>query len=260
MAAITFYLSNTKNELIKLKGTFAMWLSVISGIMVPLLFFLVFFFRYDKLIPEEGINPWNKFMNDQVSNSIPFLVPMFIVLITSLIIQVEHKATGIKHLFALPIPKWSVYYSKLSIVVGSIVATYIYFFIAILIFGSLLGVLRPELNFLEFQPEYFKFIKILGMSFIASLGIVGLQFWLSFRFKNFIVPLAVGMIMVIIGLIVSRAPEAIYFPYAYNILSVLQGSNGPQIFGIPTVLVYSIIFFLITSVVGYLDIRRLNVK
>ncbi|CAM1367250.1 ABC transporter permease [Tenacibaculum xiamenense] len=260
MTAITFYISNTKNELIKLKRTFAFWLAVISGIMIPLLFFIVYLVKYEKLIPAEGVSPWNKFMLDQIRNSIPFLVPMFIVLITSLIIQVEHKATGIKHLFALPIPKWSVYYSKLFVVLSSIIASYIYFFIAILIFGSLLGVLRPELNFLEFQPEYFKYIKMLSLSFVASLGIVGLQFWLSFRFKNFIVPLAVGMIMVIIGLIASRAPEAIYFPYAYNILSISQGSNGPQTFGVSTVLVYSVVFFLITSVAGYLDIRRLNVK
>ena len=59
---------------------------------------------------------------------------------------------------------------------------------------------------------------MLGLSFVASLGIVGIQFWLSFRFKNFIVPLGIGMTLVIVGLIASRAPEAIYFPYAYNVL------------------------------------------
>ncbi len=260
MTTITYYSTNIKNELIKLKRTFAFWLTIISAIIIPLLFFIVYFIRYAKLIPADGVNPWDKFMTNQIQNSIPFLVPMFIVLITSLIIQVEHKSSGIKHLFALPIPKWSVYFSKLSIVIFSIIATYIYFYLAILFFGVLLGAFRPDLAFLDFQPDYFKYLEMLGTSLIASLGIVGIQFWLSFRFKNFIVPLAIGMTMVILGLIVAQAPESIYFPYSFNILSISLGENMPLTFGFSTVTVYSISCFLLTAILGYLDVRRLNIK
>jgi hypothetical protein len=212
------------------------------------------------MIPDAGINPWEKFMNNQIQNSIPFLVPMFIVLITSLIIQVEHKSNGIKHLFSLPIPKWSVYFGKMTIVLFSIITTYIYFFLVILLFGALLGMIHSQLGFLDFQPEYLKYIKMLAMSFVASLGIVGIQFWMSFRFKNFIVPLGIGMTMVIIGLIASQVPESIYFPYSYNILSITLGKNMPLTFGIPTVTVYSLICFIVTCALGYLDVKRLNVK
>lgn len=260
MTAITYYSSNVKNELIKLKRTFAFWLTIISALIIPLLFFIVYMVKHEKLIPDAGVNPWDRYLVDQVRNSIPFLVPMFIVLITSLIIQVEHKSSGIKHLFALPIPKWGVYFSKLSIVLFSIIITYVYFFLAILLFGTLLGVFHPDLGFLDFQPDYLKYIKMLGLSFVASLGIVGIQFWLSFRFKNFIVPLGIGMTLVIVGLIASRAPEAIYFPYAYNVLNFSLGDNVPQTFGISSVTVYSILCFIITAILGYIDIKRLNIK
>ena len=132
MTAVSYYISNTKNEVIKLKGTFAFWLTIISAVIFPLLFFIIYLVKHAKLVPALGENPWEKFMINLVQNSIPFLVPMFIVLITSLIIQVEHKSSAIKHLFSLPIPKWSVYFGKLSIVVFPIIATYIYFFLAIL--------------------------------------------------------------------------------------------------------------------------------
>lgn len=260
MSAITFYISNTKNELIKLKRTFAFWLTIISALIIPLLFFIVYAVKHAKLAPGAGVNPWDKYMLNQVKNSIPFFVPIFIVLITSLIIQVEHKATGIKHLFALPIPKWSVYFGKLSIVLFSIISTYVYFFVAILFFGTLLGVFYSDLAFLDFQPDYLKYIKMLGVSFIASLGIVGIQFWLSFRFKNFIVPLSVGMVFVILGLIAFQAPESIYFPYSYNILSISLGDQMPQTFGVSSVTVYSILCFILTSALGYLDVKRLNIK
>lgn len=260
MTAITYYSSNIKNELIKLKRTFAFWLTIISALVIPLLFFIVYMVKHKNLTPEAGVNPWDKYMVNQVKNSIPFLVPMFIVLITSLIIQVEHKSSGIKHLFALPIPKWSVYFSKLTIVIFSIIITYAYFFVAILIFGNLLGLFHPDLGFLDFQPDYLKYIKMLWISFIASLGIVGIQFWLSFRFKNFIVPLGIGMTLVILGLVVSQAPESIYFPYAYNVLNFSLGDKMPETFGFSTVTVYSISCFVITAILGYIDIKRLNIK
>lgn len=185
---------------------------------------------------------------------------MFIVLITSLIIQIEHKSSGIKYLFALPIPKWSIYYGKLWVVLISILSSYVYFYIAILLFGTLLGLFNSDFGFLEFQPDHLKYLEMLLMSFVASLGVVGIQFWMSFRFKNFIVPLAVGMILVIVGLIVMQAPESIYFPYAYNALSVYGGDKIGLTFGISTVTVYSILCFLVTSILGYIDIKNLNVK
>ena len=260
MTAVSYYLSNTKNEVIKLKGTFAFWLTIISALIFPLLLFIVYLVKHEKLIPDAGENPWDEFMFKQIKNVIPFLVPMFIVLITSLIIQVEHKSHGIKHLFSLPIPKWSVYFGKLTIVIFSIIVTYIYFFLAIVIFGNLLGVFYPDLGFLDFQPDYWRSINMLGMSLIASLGIVGIQFWMSFRFKNFIVPLGIGMTMVIMGLIISRAPESIYFPYSYNVLSISLGENVPLIFGFSSVIVYSLGCFVVTCILGYLDVKRLNVK
>ena len=260
MTALSYYLTNTKNEVFKLKRTFAFWLTIISAVIFPLLFFIVFLVKHEKMIPNPGENPWEEFMFKQIKNTIPFLVPMFIVLITSLIIQVEHKSHGIKHLFSLPIPKWSVYFGKLTIVVFSIIVTYVYFFLAILLFGNLLGVFYSDLGFLDFQPDYWRSIKMLGMSLVASLGIVGIQFWMSFRFKNFIVPLGIGMTMVIMGLIISRAPESIYFPYSYNVLSISLGENAPLTFGFSSVIVYSLSCFVVTCVLGYLDIKRLNVK
>lgn len=260
MSVLKYYSSSIKNEFIKLKRTFAFWLTIINGLVFPFLFFIIYLIKHEKMVPALGVNPWEKFMVNLVENSIPFLIPMFIVLITSLIIQVEHKSHGIKHLFSLPIPKWSVYYGKLSIIIVSIITSYIYFFIAILMFGVLLGMFYSDLGFLDFQPDYLKYIKMLAMSFIASLGIVGIQFWMSFRFKNFIVPLGVGITLVIIGLIASQAPESIYFPYSFSILSISFGETMPQTFGISSVTVYSICFFIITAILGYIDIKRLNVK
>ncbi len=261
MSTILYYSASLKNELIKLKRTFAFWLTIISAVLFPILFIVAYIFERETLVPAAGINPWEKFMVTQIENSTPFFIPMFIVLITSLIMQIEHKSLGIKHLFTLPVPKSSIYFGKLSIVILAIMVTYLYYYIAILLSGVLLGFVYPDLGFLNFSPEHLRYIKMLITSFVASFGIIGIQFWLSFRFKNFVIPLGFGMFLAIIGIIVSQAPQqSIYFPYSFSVLSVSLGEKMPLIFGVSSVTIFSIMCFLITSVFGYLNIKKLNIK
>lgn len=260
MTAIAYYTASIKNELIKLKRTFAFWLTIISALLFPILFFIAFFIKHKTNNPKPGINPWDYFMTVQIENSTPFFIPMFLVLLTALIMQIEHKSLGLKHLFALPIPKWSVYFGKLTIVIFAIITTYIYYYIAVLLSGFLLGILHPDLAFLNFQPQQVKYIQLLATSFVASLGIIGIQFWLSFRCKNFVVPLGVGMFLAIVGIIVSQAPQSLYFPYSFSVLSVSLGDKMPLIFGISMVTFLSVLCFIVTSILGYIQIKNVRVQ
>jgi hypothetical protein len=259
MKALSLYLASIKNELIKLKWTLAFWLTIGSALLFPILFFIVYFAKHKSLAPAVGVNPWVKFMEIQIENSIPFFIPMFIVLITALIMQIEHKSLGIKHLFVLPIPKWTVYYGKLTVVLLAIISTYIYFYVATVFSGILLGEIHTDSKFSDFQPDHLSYIKLLFMSLVASLGVLGIQFWLSFRFKDFIVPLGGGMFLVIIGIIISQAPQSVYFPYSFSVLSVSLAYKPPLLYGFSMVTVLSLACFFVSSVLGYLHIKNLNV-
>jgi lantibiotic transport system permease protein len=262
MNVITYYITSIKNKILKLKNTFAFWLTIISAIFIPVIYFIYYFSKHESLIPDEGVNPWNKFLVDQIMAAASLLIPLFIVLITSLIIQIEHNSSGIKHLFSLPIPKWSVYFGKLTTVFGMVLFTYLMFFGIMLFAGVVVGLIHKDLNFLMYTPNFERPIKLLFRSFIASLGILGIQFWLSFRIKNFIIPLGIGMVLVIAGLIVFQAEEvSIYFPYAYNRLSLfsLAKDSGNMVW-FPTVSYYSFGYFILFSLAGFIDIKRMNVK
>ncbi|NVK52782.1 MAG: ABC transporter permease [Flavobacteriaceae bacterium] len=260
MTAITHYTTSTVNEFQKLKRTFAFWLTIISALFIPIIYLLYYLIKYKQLIPTEGVNPWDKFIVEQIRAAVPLLVPMFIVLVTSLIVQIEHKSSGLKHLFALPIPKWSIYFGKLTAVVCTIIIAYTLFFIFMVSVGYIVGMIHEELKFVSFTPNYFENIKLLFRSFIAILGIVGLQFWLSFRMKNFIIPLGIGTVLIVTGLIVYRAEEAVYFPYAYNMLSLFPiDKDLDSLIWFPTVSIYSLGYFLLFSLIGYIDINRKNI-
>ena len=171
MTAIAYFITSIKNELLKLKRTFAFWLVIASAFFIPIIFFLVYLFKTKAMIPKEGINPWDDYIAQQVTTIIPFLLPLFIILITSLIIQVEHKSNAIKHIFTLPIPKWSIYFGKLTIVIISVFFSFTLFYGVMLAFGYLVGFIKPELKLTEFSPEYILSIKmIFSYDWVAILA------------------------------------------------------------------------------------------
>lgn len=249
-----------KNEILKLRNTFAFWLTIISALFIPTIYFIYYVLKYESLIPKDSVNPWNKLMTDQIMSSASLLLPLFIVLLTSLIVQVEHKSSGFKHIYSLPVEKWHIFYGKLCVVIFSVIFTYSLFILAMIVFGNLAGFIHNELNLVSTTPEWETPLKLIFRSFVGTLGILSFQFWLSFRYKNFIVPLGIGIILVITGLVVFQAEEAIYFPYSYGRLSLFMTALDTNFNWLPTTSIYSIIYFIIFTVTGYLSIKNLNVK
>ena len=261
MNTILIFTRNISIELFKLKRSFAFWLTIIGASFIPLIYFIYYALKYKSLIPADDVNPWDNFLTIQIMSAASLLIPLFIVLITSLIIQIEHKANAVKFVFTQPMPKWSIYFSKLLSVIGMIVFTYALFFMMMVISGKAAGTLHHELGLLSHSPNLSQPLKLLFRSFIASMGIVSIQFWISFRFKNFIVPLGIGIVLVITGLIVFQAEESVYFPYAYNRLSLfLLASEKGQMAWFPNISLFSLIYFIVFSILGYLDISKINIK
>lgn len=253
------FFNSILNEFLKLKRTFASWLCLISALFIPLLYFSYYLLEYQKVLPGEGVNPWEKFIGINLTAAVPILLPLFIVLITSLINQTEHRSGGYKHIFALAIPKWSIYFGKLTTVVLLVMITYFLFFLTVLGSGFLLGMIHSELNFLSFDFPSNGFLKMLFRSFIAVLGILGIQFWLSFKIKNFVVPFGLGIFFIITGLTVYNAEEAVLFPYVYNLLN-LYSANPKALDWFTEYSLYSFLFFVIAAIFGYFHIKNSDIK
>ena len=65
----------------------------------------------------------------------------------------------------------------------------------------------------------------------------------------------------ITGLVLYKGEEAIYYPYAYNMLSLFpRGETMPNLSWFPTVSFWSLGYFLLFTILGYVDVSRRNVK
>lgn len=255
-------------ETLKLKRTPLLWIAIGGGLFVTLIVFLIFVFNKQEVL-NQNQNPWELYFKmGYIITTMMLLVP-YIVLVMSALTYFEHHANAWKYLYTLPLRKENFYFAKFLIAIGLIVILYLTFFGSFLASGYLLDFIHPEYQF-QRQDHRLGFVtSSLLHSFISILGITAIQFWLSMRWQNFILPIAIGLLGFIVGffLLLARGFElTTFFPYAHAGLmsySYAQGAvpEGIQSFGSLThAELASIGCFFFFAFFGFFEEKNSDVK
>ncbi len=200
-------------ELIKLKHTFALWLTLLGSLFVPLILLAAYLSDVAVFVPGKGIDPWDDFMV-RILNGCCFFSIGFILLIIGLVIHIEHKANAWKHLFTLPVSRGSLYVGKLLLVFAMVSVFFALYLLFSILSGISLGYIAPELGFTTFKVPGLHIIRFLLAFSLAIMPMIFLQYWLSFRLKNLIASLGIGLGGLMIGLLLKNWEYIIYLPYA----------------------------------------------
>lgn len=248
------------NEFSKIRRT-AVYYIILAGVcLIPIVFFIAFLSKTAHFTPPAGINPWPSQIM-RVYESISFmLIPTYLVLVTALYMNIEHRAKAWKQLLVYPNSKASLYFTKLGIIIILTIATYVLFIVATLLFSSLAAIFKPQLGFLNFAPLWLPMFKLTLKSFIGTLAILGLQFWLSTVMKNFIWPISIGIGLTIAGLIILRWEYSMYIPYLqpYHAQHDFSGAQYAHIGHLSLPELTSLAGFAIFSLFGFLHFRKLS--
>lgn len=104
----------------------------------------------------------------------------------------------------------------------------------------MLGTLKPELKFNEFHMESFLGQVYLKL-FLASLGILSVQFLLSLVWSDFLKPMGIGFLGTIAGMILVgvKWQYNYWIPYAHPLLAINGLFKQPKV-PTPTPLVLSV--------------------
>lgn len=194
-------------ELLKLKRTLALWLAVLTPLLVVLLQF-VFLLRVPQSRLKAGI--WAALENGFLMWGI-FLMPLVACLLTALVYGIEHRDGNWRQIFSRPVSRVSLYVSKAvaahvlvaigsaAVYAGSIAAGYI---------GH---VLLPKVPFgpAPWSPLFQK----LGWMYLASSALIAIHLWVSARVKTFPVPLGVGVGAVLVSLMAATDKAMAYWPW-----------------------------------------------
>lgn len=248
------------------------WSAVLLPLMLCLMIFVGFFLRKDISPNTPGAVLWLQFAGLILAVMGSFLVPMLIIFIAYSVNNIEFKADTWKTLFSLPISKFSVYSAKYFYAFFLIFLCLALFVLFTLGFGDFLGLIKPDLKFSEYSIAsllsqlYFKF-------FLASLGILSIQFLLSLLFSDFLKPMGIGFIGTISGNILAANDwkYAYLFPYSHPMMvlkAISQGKGGKHPTPVPEITIemftkdtwVSLAVALVVFIAGYFIVLKKSVK
>jgi hypothetical protein len=239
-------------EFIKLKNTFALWLTVLGALFVPLILFATYLSDVKSFVPAQGIYPWDDFLV-RTLNGCCFFSIGFILLIIGLTIHIEHKANAWKHLFTLPISKGRIYLGKLMVIFAMIMGFFTLYISLSVLSGTALGYAVPDLGFSKFPLPGLHLFKFVAEFLILILPTAFLQYWLSFRLKNLITSLGVGLGGLMIGLLLKSWKYIIYLPYAapFQMLNYKEDVGSHQ-----SLILLNAVYSILLVLLSYKDFTK----
>ncbi|RYZ59133.1 MAG: hypothetical protein EOO14_08790 [Chitinophagaceae bacterium] len=248
-------LISTQAELLKTKRTASFWFSVIGAAFIPTILFIALF-TDGNAGKSLAADPWKKFFGMGWQILSVFLLPMYIILVTTLITQIEFKNNTWKQVFSSPQSLGTIYFSKAITIHLMILFCFLLFNFLMFFSAVLSAIINPQLTFLERPVDWAQLLQLNARIYLSLLGIAAIQYWLSLRFKNFIVPVGIGLALLISGIISLNLnwKHIAKHPYAFP----AQTFDAIQKAGRPVVENHewnSLGYFAVFVLIGLLDMR-----
>jgi len=164
-----------------------------------------------------GQSPWPRNLNAGLAIYSIFILIPFVVMFVSTGVFVENQAKGWKSIYATPNKRSSIFFSKLLSLLFAIFLLTVAMMILTILVTYMIDFLLPEYEYRFYRPDVSSLFKGYVHAYISILGVIGIQYFLSLRVKGFLIPMSFGVLMFIVGFIVSTAdkPFALYSPYSY---------------------------------------------
>jgi len=249
------FIISTRAELIKTKRSASFWICVMGSGFIPLIFFLTYVLAPDKNLPRLQLFPWGQHFGQGWQAFSSFLLPMFVILICSLIPQIEFKNNAWKQVFASPQSLGNIFFSKFLTIHMMILFLFLLFNLFMILSAVASNLIISKYVFLKNPLDWVTLWKLNWNTYLSILGMSAIQYWLSLRFKNFIASIGIGLALLITSLIaVPFWHHVDTLPYAYPILTMKHFSaKTPQ--GFPTHEIYSVLYFIGFTLLAFLDMK-----
>jgi hypothetical protein len=238
-------------EWLKKKRSLASWLVLIGAFFTPAMLIIV------KLVKNKTLNEINKspkfwenhWMNSWESMAI-FLLPIGIILASSLIAQLEYKNNTWKQWHSTPQHYATMFFAKFTVILVMMIQFFILFNIGIYVSGVIPGLLIKGVEYPAAPIPYAMFLKQNVSFFTACLPVIALQFLVCLQFKNFLVAVGGGLALWIASVAAISWKFGYIIPYIYGSLYFLKvGGRYKQDISIHG---WALGYFLILTLLSYL--------
>ncbi len=246
-------------ELHKAPNSLPLWLAVVGTITLEPGFLILHWFEVENFrLPEAG-NPWTAFVLNHYNGINFMLLPLFVVIIASLVAYVEHRNQTWKHVFVQTVDRSAIYLTKVAYTFLLFAGAHTIFVLLLLVGGVVLGLIWPASGLLRYPPDWAAVGLLYSRTLLSILGLLGLQMAVSLRFRAFLVPLTVGILLYVGSTLILDSPLSPFNPYAFPTLYLGKTTNAfdpPVLLGYQIQGLYSVLYCLLFSLIGYWSFRR----
>lgn len=212
------FLLNTKAEFLKCKNTAALWLTVMGAAFIPAVNVFKCISRPDYFIPILQPDPWKIFIEYNWQIAAFFLLIMYVILVTSLVVQIEFRNGTWKQVYSSPRSYADIFFSKFIAINTLVVGCFILFNFFIVVCGYSTAFIQERYSFFLHPVPWREMVSISVKMYTSVLAILVIQYWLSLRYANFIIPLGLGLALFTFGLMIRQWEHIDYYPYMYPFL------------------------------------------
>ena len=184
------------------------------------------------------------------------LLPVGVILATSLITQIEYKNNTWKQVLATPQSLLCVFLAKYTAVLILLAQFFLLFTVGFVISGYLPTLLNGRFDFPSEAFPWYQVLKQSGCFFLTALPIVAIQYLVSLRFRNFLVSIGFGLAMVILSIFVLQWKYGYLVPFAYTSKHYMAISDGPLKAGDEYIYILSLVYFAVVTFVSYIIFIR----
>ncbi|MGM0851031.1 MAG: ABC transporter permease [Bacillota bacterium] len=235
-------------EWAKLRNNRIVFPVILAPTLILLLQYANFKIRYTSVV-KEGDIPWTIFIEQHVVIWAVLILPILAAVLSSMLIMSENSENNWKYLLALPIKRRDVYFAKITLVIFFLLVSSIMLGIGIVGSASILQ--------LPGDIPYSQLIQTLSAALIGAFAVLTIQFWLSIKFDNPGIPLAVSICGTVAAIFLLQSALTRWLPWVYPYLvlpiRLNEGINITWYMG------QSVVVGLLCLIIGYREFAHRDI-
>jgi hypothetical protein len=242
-----------QSEWLKRKRSLSSWLVLVGSFFTPLIIIAARLVRHERLAKLYASDSfWTALWKNSWESMAIFFLPMGAILLTALVAQIEFKNNAWKQVHALPISVATIFFSKLAVVFLMMLQFFVLFNVGIYLSAVVPSLLVSGVSYPSAPIPYATFGAENLRYFVDVLPIIALQFLISVRFRNFLVPVGFGFVAWVGALAVLPWKFGYLIPYTYLMLNYLKDDTHGKA-AIPPVDIHMLAagYFALFTVIGF---------
>jgi hypothetical protein len=242
------FVHSLQSEWLKKRRSLSSIIVVVGAFFIPAILLLISLIKHYGLAEAyESPGFWLNFWGQAWSTMAAFLMPLGVILLTSLVTQIEYKNNTWKQVHTLPLPRPVIFFSKLALILAMMVQFILLFNLGIYLSAVIPSWVVGGVPYPKANIPFLHFLKEDLIYFLDVLPIVALQYLLALRFKNFLASVGIGFLLLVGSLMALSWKYVFLVPYAYCTLFSNMADALPLLPGLNIHLMAAIYFVGITT-------------